>query len=363
MKILHGMSDVAGQGSYSARGLRDTGADATIAVWRKNPFGYPVDIDMHIKKEKLKQPLYAFIAFCKMLIFALKAVFTYDVFHFHFSNSLLPCGLDLFWLRFTGKRIIMEFHGGDIRYFYNREKPEYYPYDKLVKRSKRAIRTNNRIMKYADTIITHDEELRKHIPHKNLYITPLRMDIARLCPVYPQADKKKVVIVHAPSNYVFKGSRYVIAAIDRLKQRYDIDFILVERKTQEEAFELYKKADIIIDQLFAQTYGVFAIEAMALGKPVVAYISEEIKKTFPESMPIVSATIDNLSEVLEELIKDGSQRNELGKAGRTYVEDYHDYRKVAQVQMDIYNKKILPVSTRESFEYTKQKAAGTSCVE
>ncbi len=363
LRILHGMSDIAGQGSYSAQGLRSIGADATMAVWRRNPFGYLEDIDLKIKKEKLKQPLYAFFALCKMFAFAIKSVFQYSVFHFHFGNSLLPFGLDLFWLHLMNKRIIMEYHGNDIRYFYNREKPQYYPYEKLVVRAKRVKRINDRIMKYADAVITHDEELRKHIPHTNLYITPLRINTNKLYPIYPDTEKEKVTIIHAPSDYVGKGSKYVIASIEELKRNYNIEFILVEKKTQDEAFEIYRKADIIIDQLFAQTYGVFAIEAMALGKPVIAYISDEIRKTFPASMPIVSATIDNLTEILKELIVNGKLRQELGKAGRKYVEDYHDYRKVAQVQLDIYKKRIAPMSTLESFEYTKQKVSGAECVQ
>lgn len=362
IKILHGMSDVAGQGGYSARGLRSIGADAIVAVWSKNPFGYPVDLDLDIEKEKLRQPFYALLASIKIFTFAVKAAFEYDVFHFHFGQSLIPWGLDLFWLKKMKKRIIMEYHGNDIRYCYNREKPRYYPYDELVVRSRRLLRVNDRIMKYADTIITHDEELKKHIPHKNLFITPLRIDINKFSPLYPQKDSEKVVIVHAPSDYVSKGSKYVIDSINKLKKHYNFDFILVEKKTQEEAFELYKKADIIIDQLFAQTYGVFAIEAMAMGKPVIGWISDEIKQTFPKEMPIVSATIDSLTDVLEELIKDGERRNSLGIAGRKYVEDYHDYRKVAQVQMDIYQNKISPMSTLESFEYTKQKVVTVKCL-
>lgn len=355
LKILHGMSDVAGQGSYSARGLREIGEEATIAVWRQNPFGYKVDVDLHIDKERLRQPLYALKGGFKILWFALKSAPKYDVFHFHYGNSLLPFGLDLFWLRLMKKRLIMEYHGSDIRFIYNREKPQYYPYDELVVINRQLKRKNDRIMKYVDTIITHDEELRKHIPHKRLYITPLRIDTERFDPIYPSANKDKVVIVHAPSNYIEKGSKYVIASINELKQKHDIEFILVEKKTQEEAFEIYKRADIIIDQLFSETYGVFAVESMAMGKPVVGYISDNIKKTFPKSMPIVSATIDNLTEILERLVLDDTRRRKLGIAGRKYVEKYHDYRKIAQVQMDIYNNRIDPMSTLESFEYTGNK--------
>lgn len=355
LKILHGMIDIAGQGSYSAQGLREIGADATIAVWRPNPFGYNVDIDLGIVNEKTHNPFYAVKSGFKILGFALKAAVKYNLFHFHFSKSLLPLGLDLFWLRILKKRIIMEYHGDDIRYFYNREKPKYYPYENLVVRSKKTKKTNDRILKYADTIITHDEELRKHIPHKKLYITPLRIDISKFTPDYPMPKKNKVKIVHAPSDYIGKGSKHVINSINILKQQYDIEFILVENKPQSEALAIYKTADIIIDQLYAQTYGVFAVEAMAMGKPVVGYISEEIRKTFPESMPIVSATIDDLTEVLEGLIKDGARREQLGIAGRKYVETYHDFRKVAQVQMDIYTNRIEPMGTLESFEYTGKK--------
>lgn len=351
MRILHGMSDVAGQGSYSVAGLRAIGADATMAVWRGNPFGYPVDIDMKIGKKKWMYPFYAI----KMLAFAIPAFFKYQIFHFHFGYSLIPFGLDLVWLRRAGKKIFMEYHGSDIRYTYQRIRPKYYPYSDLEPVSKRKRRGNDKVLKYADAVITHDEELKQHIPSDRIYITPLRIDVCKFTPIYPEEEKKRPVIVHAPSNYIVKGSKYVIETVKKLEKKYDLEFILVQNKKQEEAIEIYKKADIIIDQMYAQTYGVFAVEAMALGKPVVGYISDEIRSAFPEELPIVSATIDSLYQMLEMLIMDSKKRRELGMAGRKYAEDYHDYRKIAKVQMDIYKGVIEPMPTKESFMYTKSK--------
>lgn len=351
MKILHGMSDIAGQGSYSAAGLRAIGKDATVAVWRRNPFGYAVDIDMKIGRKKWLYPWYAL----KMMTFSIPAFFRYNVFHFHFGHSLIPYALDLFWLRLAGKKVFMEFHGDDIRYTYLRERPVYYPYPQIGPLSKRKLLKNNRILRNVDAVITHDEELKRHIPAQRIYITPLRINIERFVPSYPDEQNLKPVIVHAPSNYVGKGSEYVVRAIKELEKKYDFRFILVQNKRQEEAIQLYREADIIVDQLFAQTYGVFALEAMALGKPVVAYISDEIRKTFPDELPIVNATIDSVEEVLGMLIADGKRRRELGIAGRKYVEEYHDYRKIAKVQMDIYKGIIEPMSTKESFKYTRLK--------
>ena len=102
------------------------------------------------------------------------------------------------------------------------------------------------------------------------------------------------------------------------------------------SFEIYKKADIIIDQVSVGSYGVFAIEAMALGKPVITYISDEMKKTFPTSLPIISAGFEDMKDAIERLIDDFELRKKLGKAGREYVERYHDTYKVTKYLKDIY---------------------------
>ena len=68
-----------------------------------------------------------------------------------------------------------------------------------------------------------------------------------------------------------KGSEHVIAAVEGL----DADLYLVEGLRHDEAFDRYRAADIVVDQLNAGWYGLFAIEAMALGKPVVTFLHDE----------------------------------------------------------------------------------------
>ena len=41
--------------------------------------------------------------------------------------------------------------------------------------------------------------------------------------------------------------------------------------------------------------------------------------------PLVSATPENLADVLHKLVTRPELRNQLGRAGREYVEKYHDY--------------------------------------
>ena len=63
----------------------------------------------------------------------------------------------------------------------------------------------------------------------------------------------------------------MIAACEQLP----VDLKIVEGLHHDEARRLYEDADIVVDQLNAGWYGLFAIECMALGKPVVTFLHEE----------------------------------------------------------------------------------------
>ena len=58
----------------------------------------------------------------------------------------------------------------------------------------------------------------------------------------------------------------------RLQRRHEIRYVEVTRLPHAEAMKLYAQADLVIDQLLAGWYGGFAVETMAMGKPVVCYI-------------------------------------------------------------------------------------------
>ena len=116
------------------------------------------------------------------------------------------------------------------------------------------------------------------------------------------------MILHAPSSRRRKGTEHVIAAVEGL----DADLEIVEGLHHDEAFERFRNADIVVDQLNAGWYGLFAIECMALGKPVVTYLHDEaVRRTeeaFGTTVPIVSATAETLREQLRPLVDDAAER-------------------------------------------------------
>ena len=142
--------------------------------------------------------------------------------------------------------------------------------------------------------------------------------------------------MHAPSSRRRKGTEHVVAAVEGL----DADLELVEGLHHDEAFERYRAADIVVDQLNAGWYGIFAIEAMALGKPVVTFLHDEaVRRTeeaFGVDVPLVAATKETLRERLQPLVASAEERRRIGAASRAYVERVHDLERVTDRLLDVY---------------------------
>ena len=164
---------------------------------------------------------------------------------------------------------------------------------------------------------------------------PPGIDLTAYTPV-PPSDRARPLVVHAPSHRGKKGTEHVIAACEGLP----VELELVEGLHHDEARRRYEAADIVVDQLNAGWYGLFAIEAMALGKPVVTFLHEEAVRRSAEAfgieVPIVSATKETLRDVLARLAADPDERRRLGAAGRAYVERVHDIERIADRLLDLY---------------------------
>ena len=166
-------------------------------------------------------------------------------------------------------------------------------------------------------------------------VIPPGIDLSRVAPA-PPSDRARPLILHAPSSRRRKGTEHVIAAVEGL----DADLEIVEGLHHDEAFERFRKADIVVDQLNAGWYGLFAIECMALGKPVVTFLHDEaVRRTedaFGTTVPIVSATAETLRERLRPLVADAEERRRRGAASRAYVELVHDQERITDRLLDVY---------------------------
>jgi glycosyltransferase involved in cell wall biosynthesis len=109
--------------------------------------------------------------------------------------------------------------------------------------------------------------------------------------------------------------------------------------------ELYRAADVVLDQFTFGTFGGIAPEAMACERPVVMAFDRALHDwCFPEQPPIVDARNERtLAEALVRLARDPDERARLGGQGRAWVERHHGWRLVAERQRAVYEE-VLRVS-------------------
>ena len=287
--------NTAGVPWTNAQALRRRGVDARLVVFERYKLHPEADESLEIPSNSLLLGRQArqWAALARLLPRT-------DVFHFHFGLTLVPQSLQFPILRAARKKSVMHYLGSDIR----GKTPEQLAYGRK-----------------ADAQVVGSYDAIRWVPEAE--VIPPGVDLARIAPA-PTSDRARPLIVHAPSSRRRKGTEHVIAAVEGL----DADLELVEGLHHDEAFERYRAADIVVDQLNAGWYGLFAIEAMALGKPVVTFLHDEaVRRTeeaFGTPVPIVSATAETLRESLRPLVADAARRRELGAASRAYVERVHD---------------------------------------
>jgi len=351
MKVLHCPTDTGGNPWYLSRAERKLGIQSDMAVFKTTWLKYPADISLHF--ERLPLPFRE----VKRFLFFKRVIEKYDVFHFNFGRSILDYPfsgflnyLDFPLLKKMGKKIVVTFQGCDARlkYFCIRnfkisacaECDVWYCNKILDKFKERRIQ---KVLRYADHVFVLNPDLLHVIPDAEFL--PYCIDIHRFIEMPKRCSKEtydeRIRILHAPTSRSKKGTKYVLQAYEKLKsKKYPVELILVEKMPYEKAIKMYINADVVIDQLLVGWYGAFAVETMALGKPVVCYLRQEDLEFLPfkDRIPIINANPYTICDVMEDIINDRDQLNKIGKRCLKYVIDVHDPIKIAKRTIKIYIK-------------------------
>lgn len=153
---------------------------------------------------------------------------------------------------------------------------------------------------------------------------------------YPDVSCSRPVIAHAPSKPALKGTEHVLGAASSLARTKHFDLDLITAVPHNQALARISKCDIFVDQLILGDFGMAALEAMAMGKPVVAYVKPALRALYPKALPVVDASPDSIELVLATLLSDGRLRHELGQQGRRYVERHAGARNRAASLEELY---------------------------
>jgi hypothetical protein len=352
MRVLHGPVNVGNQPWVLSRAERALGADSDVIISFNTWLGYQSDRVLTQAPEASR-----IVDKFRRAQFGIKAALSYDVLHYYFGQSYIYrpgqaetviSFADLRLAKARGKVVFMTLQGCDVRgaaashaaHAVTMCRPHGCgAYQTCVTRldQVRAKMVAN-ILPLCDRVFVLNPDLARHAPMAEFL--PYASAAIHSIEVVPPTDNDRPLILHAPSDPLIKGTAMIEEALTEIASEFSFDYQVVKGLPHEQAMKLYRKADLVIDQVQAGWYGGFAVELMAMGKPVAAYIRAEdmgiVPQAMAEQLPILRIDPRTLATDLRNILRRKQEWRAIGAQSRTFVERWHDPTKVAAALMRLY---------------------------
>jgi hypothetical protein len=346
MRVLHLPNNIASQPGILVGALRALGVEARAVTRNNAPIQSPQHVETHVVRSVRTHPWSGGRDTIRWWWSVWRAIAWADVVHWHFDSRAMPCDIDLHLVARGGKGRLVEFWGSDIRdpelavrdnpYLAHLLADPSTPYAISPGRSRRA---QTRFARHGFACVVPGPELPAYVGPGSwpaVYRSEAVVDLAALTPVPPDPARARPLVVHVPSNALIKGTASVLDVVGRLRDRFVFDFRLIEGVTHAAAMDLVRQADIVLDQFVIGAFGLVSLEAMAMAKPAVCYLTPGVRAACPADIPIVDASADDLYDTLATLLTDGPRRRAIGILGPPYVARHHDAKVVARGLVGAY---------------------------
>jgi hypothetical protein len=352
LRILHGPVNVGNQPWVLSRHERKLGHHSDLVTNFSTWLQYPADrvLGSDVVATTLGDKF-------TRALFAARSTLSYDVLHYYFGQSYMyrPGVVDWKWAfadlklaRALGKRVIMTLQGCDVRRAGHSNSRNAVTMCRSAGCSafSTCIQSLDRIrqrliddiLPLCDRVFFLNPEL-GHDTNCGVFMPYANVDIDEIS-ISPPTRNSSPIVLHAPSDPSIKGTELIETALAELSSRFDFRYIPVKGLVHTEAMKLYAAADIVIDQVQAGWYGGFAVEAMAMGKPVAAYIRDEDLKFVPAAMrtelPILRVDPRTLVADLAAIFERRSEWEEFGARARAFVERWHNPSRIAAALLRCY---------------------------
>lgn len=352
LRILHCPTTTGGHPQGLARAERRLGLRSVAVTFEQNVYAYHTDAVLRPRVNSTLGRL------ARRVWLLQRALAHFDVVHYNFGQTIMPYPLprprgaarlpqlalrcvemrELVLLKRAGRGVVVTFQGDDARQGdYSRANfpisiaqavdAGYYPPGSDEAKRRRI----GWFARYADHVYALNPDLLHVLPARARFMGYAHIDPAALTPTPGAgAGGGPPVVLHAPTHRQVKGTAYLLEAAERLRaEGVPFELRLVEGLAHHEAMRAYARADLLVDQLLAGWYGGLALELMALGKPVIAYLREGDLGYLPAAMraelPVISATPQTIYHVLREwLTTRRAELAELGRRSREYSLRWHD---------------------------------------
>ena len=148
------------------------------------------------------------------------------------------------------------------------------------------------------------------------------MELIKDLGVYPKFPPKSDI----------KSSTIFTKAMKNIEKKIDVEWEFVKNLTNTETIIRKARTSMMFDQMWLGSYGVNAIEALYLRKPVIARLSDYSRKWYEawagDECPILQAELKTFED---DLIRHITSDDDIGSYCRKWVRKAHDAKTVARI--------------------------------
>lgn len=333
IKLGLGPANFAGQLSAIAQAVTTARPDVSAEVFVRNagsPFHYPADVQIPARRlerldgqvEQLNRIL---PRYTHLIADAFRPVFG--------TLNGTDIGGDLPALASRNIKVALLSHGSDVR------DPDRHmestpfslffdaPPEVVAERRAKALRSRRIVQESDLPVFVTTPDLLDDMPGATWL--PLVVDVEAWATDNPVMERSRPVVLHAPSKRWTKGTDRFMGQLEAMDRRGLIEFQLIENLPWAEMRERVQNADLVLDQFAIGSYGALACEAMAAGRPVLAWLSDAALSTVGDA-PIVNTPPDGVAAAVEGLLDQPERVVQLGIESRDYARRVHDGREAVQ---------------------------------
>jgi glycosyltransferase involved in cell wall biosynthesis len=255
-----------------------------------------------------------------------------DIYH---ANYLLQ---DCYIASRLGKKpLIGHAHGSDLRTSLN-----HFIWGRIVRHN----------LKHCDKILVSTPDIlgiaKRYREDAEYLPNPINAELFYPKPAV-QKGKKKRVLIASDSNWSVKGTDIAIKALSKIKEEVDVSIVqhgkdfdkttalasalglslkVLPKAPHEKLNEYYWDADVVIDRFALGSLGMVSLEAIACGRPALAYVSSE----YPENkdFPLKDLEEETIADTISNLPSDLWEKEHL------FLKKQHDIENIESRLLSIY---------------------------
>lgn len=333
-RLLIGPVNYAGQGYRWARAVE---ADGTVSARNyvhtgNNPFGYDADHQVTWRMSEHSR------AWQNAMLERIRQDYTHVLIEACFPILGGMFGGDVrrqvALLRDAGVRVGIVGHGNDVRLpsthlanvpssHFGAGAEDWAPVDRLEK----VVADNLALIHDLDApVFVSTTGLLLDLP--KAHFLGVVIDPDRWSTTVRPLQRDRLRVVHAPTQPHVKGTDLIAPAMRRLHDEGVIEYVELVGVANADMPAVFADADVVLDQFRVGDYGVGACEAMASGRTVLTYVTDQVRAEVERHagmpLPIPPVTVDSVEQVMRDIADRRDHYRDLAATGPEFVRRLHD---------------------------------------